>query len=120
MFTREDHLTPRGDCIVAVSADQACADLPAKMKEKLKSADTRLEITIECAGVSEKVTAYGHPNLTLTHAHDMVIRKSDFTCGRTLAVRADKAACDLNRQLIEKIKEGGEVLINLKLCLPDA
>jgi len=114
MFTREDYLTPRGDCIVAVSADKACADLPAAVKEKLKRADTRLEITIECAGVSEKVTAYGHPNLTLTHTHDIVIRKSEYTCGRTLAVRADKAACDLNRKLIKKLREGGEVLITLK------
>jgi hypothetical protein len=85
------------------------------MKEKLKRADTRLEITIECAGVSEKVTAHGHPNLTFTHPHDMVVRKSDYTCGRTLAVRADKAAYDLNRRLIENIKAGGVVVITLSL-----
>ena len=34
----------------------------------------------------------------------MVIRKSDYVCERTLAVGADKAANDLSRALVEKLK----------------
>ena len=34
----------------------------------------------------------------------MVVRKSDYVGSRTLAVHADKAACDLSRDLIEKLK----------------
>ena len=45
----------------------------------------------------------------------MVVRKSRFTCERTLAISADKAACDLDRKLIERIKEGREVLITLEV-----
>ena len=45
----------------------------------------------------------------------MIIRKSDYVCGRTLAVRADKAAADLNRNLIEEMKKGGQLTATLKI-----
>jgi hypothetical protein len=34
----------------------------------------------------------------------MVVRKSDYVCNRTLAVHADKAAQDLPKALVEKLK----------------
>ena len=34
---------------------------------------------------------------------DIVIRKSDFICCRTLMIHADKAACDLDRDLINDL-----------------
>jgi len=42
--------------------------------------------------------------LILTHPTDIVIRKSDYICNRTLAIRADKSAKDLPRELAEKLK----------------
>ena len=59
---------------------------------------------IEAGGIREQVEAQGSPNLILTHSTDMVIRKSDFVGNRTLAVHADKAANDLSRDLVEKLK----------------
>jgi uncharacterized protein len=112
-FTQEEHLTPRGDCIVAVAADKTMADLPEEFKAALRREDAGIEITIECGGQAEKVTASGSPKLLLTHPTDFVIRRSDFICARTLAVRADKAAVDLSRQLVEELKRGGPVLIKL-------
>ncbi|MCW4008855.1 MAG: DUF371 domain-containing protein [Candidatus Bathyarchaeota archaeon] len=103
-FTRDKHLTKRGDCIVAVAADKALADLGSGFKETLRRPNAKLTILIEVDGVTEQVTASGSPRLILTHASDMVVRKSDFVCSRTLAVQADKAACDLSRALIEKLK----------------
>ena len=40
----------------------------------------------------------------MSHPTDMVVRKSGYICGRTLAINADKAACDLSRALVEKLK----------------
>jgi len=40
----------------------------------------------------------------LTHPTDMIIRKSNYICSRTLAIQAGKAACDLSRKLVEKLK----------------
>lgn len=114
-FTRERELSLRGDCIVAVSADKGCAGLSEEFKRKLRSDDARLEITIECAGVREKVAARGHRNLLLTHPADMVVRKSEFICPRTLAIKADKAACDLSREFVSVLKEGNPVRITLRV-----
>jgi hypothetical protein len=40
----------------------------------------------------------------LTDPADLVVRKSDYVCGRTLAILADKAAKDLSRKLVEKLR----------------
>jgi hypothetical protein len=103
-FTKDSHLSSKGDCIVAVAVDKALADLSAEFKEKLRRPQANLTIKIEVAGMSDQVNAQGSPQLILTHPTDMVIRTSDYICSRTLAVNADKAAQDLSRDLVEKLK----------------
>ncbi|MBD3388430.1 MAG: DUF371 domain-containing protein [Candidatus Altiarchaeales archaeon] len=114
-FTCEGNLTERGDCIFAVSSGKAMADLSPEFRDSLRGEDAVLEIAIECGGLTEKVTAQGHPGLTLDHPTDFVIRKSPYVCSRTLAVHADKAACDLGRDLVAELVKGGEVLIRLEV-----
>ena len=114
-FTSENHLTPRGDCIYAVGSYNTMADLSEAFKEALRSEDATLEIVIECNGVSDTLTARGHPDLMLNHPTDFVIRKSSFICSRTLAVNADKASSDLDRGLIRQLQSGYGVVIKLRL-----
>lgn len=103
-ITREGELSRRGDCIIAVSADKALADLSVKFKECLLNEKAEITILIEADEVAEVVKAFGSPKLILTHPTDIVVRKSDYVCARTLAIRADKAACDLSRKLVEKLR----------------
>jgi hypothetical protein len=103
-FTKDRHLSKKGDCIVAVAAEKGLADLTAEFKENLRNPQARLTVIIEAGGFSEQVNAQGSPNLILTHSTDMVIRISYYVCNRTLAVHADKAAQDLSRDLVEKLK----------------
>ena len=103
-FTKDKHLSKKGDCIVTVAADKALADLSAEFKENLRKPHTKLIILIEADGVIDQVNAHGSPQLILAHPTDMVIRKSDYVCNRTLAVHADKAAQDLSKALLEKLK----------------
>jgi hypothetical protein len=103
-FTKDTHLSKKGDCIVAVAADKALADLSAEFKEKLRKPHAKLVILIEAGGIIEQVNAHGSPQLILTHPTDMVVRKSDYVCRRTLAVHADKSAQDLFKALVEKLK----------------
>jgi len=112
-FTKEHELSLRGDCIVAVSADKGCLELSEGFKNALKDDGFVLEITIECGGLKETVVARGSKKLILTHPTDLVVRRSDFICPRTLAVGADKAACDLDRKLVSEIKSGKRVLIKM-------
>jgi hypothetical protein len=59
---------------------------------------------VEADGVIERVRACGSALLTLSHATDIVVRKSSFISDRTLAIGADKAACDFSRKLVRKLR----------------
>jgi hypothetical protein len=103
-ITKENYLTKRGDCIVAVDATKGAADLSQQFKKVVRNEDAQITIEIEADGEKETVKAWGSLGLTLTHSTDLVVRKSSFVCNRTLAIRADKAACDFSRSLVEKLQ----------------
>jgi len=102
-ITKETHLTKKGNCILAVSANKGLADLTNEFKEALRKDSARLTVTIETGSIIEIVKASGNPQLILTHPTDVVIRKSSYICDRTLAIQADKAAVDVPRKLVEKL-----------------
>jgi hypothetical protein len=103
-FTKDRHVSKMGDCILVVSADKGLAYLSPEFKNALQKPNAKLTIQIEAGGISEIVHARGGPHLTLTHPAEMVVRKSDYASDRTLGVHADKAARDLSRALVEKLK----------------
>lgn len=103
-ITKEKSLTERGDCIIAVGATKGAKDLDPRFREAVKSKASRIKITVEVGGLKEVVKAKGTPRLLLTDPSDLVVRKSDYVCGRTVAIGADKAAQDLSRELVEKLK----------------
>ena len=103
-ITKEAQLSRGGDCIIAVSADKTMADFSSEFKENLHKEKAKIMILIEAGDAAEVVNAFGSPRLILTHRTDMVVRKSNYICNRTLAIQADKAACDLSRKLVEKLK----------------
>lgn len=114
--TKEANLSKKGDCIIAVSADKAMKDLMQKFKDSLHRENAKITISIEADNVIEEVNAFGSSRLVLTHPTDIVVRKSSFICNRTLAINADKAACDLSRKLVEKLKNPNQkVKITLKV-----
>jgi hypothetical protein len=65
---------------------------------------------MEVDGIIDKIIAEGSPNLPLTNSKDIVIRKSDYICNRTLAINANKAACDLSSNLVEKLKDPKKIV----------
>jgi hypothetical protein len=99
-ITKESHLTPRGDCIVGVNAKSSCADLPEELKNKLKNSDSKVIFSIKAGDEEFVIEGRGHPDLILSHNEDIVIRKSDFICPRTLAVKCDKASDLLPRSMV--------------------
>ncbi|AIF69712.1 hypothetical protein PAP_06575 [Palaeococcus pacificus DY20341] len=102
-FTKEDFLTPRGDCILCINADKGIDDLSEEFKNALK-AGKKLRIRIIVDELVDEVVAYGDERLILEHPFSMVIRKSEYVDGRTLAVRANKAARDIKREIVERLK----------------
>jgi uncharacterized protein len=103
-ITTEDYLTESGDCIIGVGAAKGCAGLSSAVKERLKIGGSRVTLTVAAGGQSFVIRAQGDPRLTLTDPHDMVVRRSDYISGRTLAVRADASSRDLPREIVRLLK----------------
>jgi len=111
-FTKENYVTKRGHCIVAISCTHAARDIPSWLAEWLRNGNT-IKISISCGNVKDEILAYGCKELLLSHPTDIVIRKSCYIDERTLAIRSNKAACELSRKLVEELKKGGKVRIEI-------
>ena len=103
-ITKESHLTPSGDCIIGVNASASCAELPAPLKKKLQNPNSKVILSIKVGTHEFNVEGRGHESLSLTHHGDIVIRKSDFVCPRTLAVKCDKASDLIPREMISLLQ----------------
>ena len=103
-ITTESHLTVNGDCIVGVGASSGCNDLPEKMKMLLQNSKSSVDCTIVVKDFSFKVKGRGSDKLTLTNPHDIVIRKSAFTCPRTMATNCSVASDAIPRQMIKVLQ----------------
>ncbi len=104
--TKEENLTPRGDCIIGVRADKAVRDIDERIKEWLRAGGmVEIEIVLPQYGLRDRLVGFGSEKLTFDHGTDVVIRRSDYVCGRTLAIRANKAARDIDREIVELLKD---------------
>lgn len=117
-ITRDDYLTPRGDCIVAVCSEKAASDLSGEFKRLARRSDCVVTLTLLVDGLEDRVVGRGSPGLTFTDPRSMVFRRSGYTCPRTVMVGADKAARDLDRELVRALRDGREVLVVLEAYLP--
>jgi hypothetical protein len=54
---------------------------------------------------SFEIIGKGHKDLVLSHSNDIVIRKSNFVCPRTLAVRCNKASNSIPRKMIKLLQD---------------
>ncbi len=113
-ITTDESLTLKGDCIVGVKSEITLDDLPEELKNLIKTDNQKIELFLESDNYSDKIVGYGSSKLTLDHPSDMVCRKSDFTCNRTLMINADKAARDLNKNLIDELKKGSKLKVTIK------
>jgi len=106
-ITTEEHLTPSGDCIVGVGAAKGLAHLLPATKDALRSDAARVRLTIIAPGGEFSFFARGSKDLSFENPTDMVIRKSGFVCGRTLAIHAESAAIEIPRGLVATLKSPG-------------
>jgi hypothetical protein len=104
-ITKESHLTERGDCIVATRASKGCADLSAGFSKLVKKDETRVTLTIEAGNQTETIRGQGSSRLTLQHPNDLVARKSNYVCHRTIMILADKSALDLDREFVRILRD---------------
>ena len=103
-ITKAVSLSTKGVCIAGVSASKACNDFDREFKAKLSEVGRRVNLEIIVSGMSFSMHGFTDQRLTLSHGHDIVIRKSNFVCPRTLCVLCDKASSDMPRDLVMKLQ----------------
>jgi hypothetical protein len=99
-FTHETHLTKRGDCILAVCADYSLNNIKKEWK--------KIKIHMKIDDVEDEIIAEYNPEFS--NPHEMVIRKTEFSDQRTFAIKADKAAKDIKRELVARMRNPEAVL----------
>jgi len=114
-FTRDNEIGKTADCIIGVSSKTKLEDFPLELQRAIKNENTQIRILLETENAEDEIKGYGHPDLTLNHPTDMVCRKSQFKCSRTLMIGADKAACDLKKELVNDLKAGKSLKITIMI-----
>ena len=114
-ITKDKELSLSGDCIIGLDIDKSMEDFPDEFKEKLANDDTKVIVELKTPNASDTIEGYGHHDLTLSHPTDIVCRKSTFVCSRTLMIKSNKAAIDLNRDLIKDLANGESMDVNIEL-----
>ena len=109
--TRDAHISKRADCIVGVAADKGLADLSDDFKRRARRRGSKIVAVLRAGPYSEVITGEGHPGLTFTHPRDIVIRRSTFLCPRTLMIKADKSAADLDERIKKLLRDEKQRLV---------
>lgn len=101
-FTHDNHLTKKGDCILGINANYSLD----KIKEANFAGKIKIRITID--HLSDEIIAEYNP--LFADSHEMVIRISNYQDKRTFAIRADKIAKNIKRELVERMRDPHSVL----------
>ncbi|MFH8080370.1 MAG: DUF371 domain-containing protein [Candidatus Aenigmatarchaeota archaeon] len=109
-ITKENFLTKNGDCIIGINANKACFDLSKKTKNILLKGKM-IRFVFQANDMSDELVAFGSKNLLLSNKTSIVIRKSSFIDDRTIAIKSNKAACEIKRELIKELKNPNTKLI---------
>lgn len=104
-ITRENYLTKRGDCIIGINANKSVKDISGNAKNFLLNGN-KIILEIKVGNFSDKIIAFGSKNLILTNEKSIVVRKSNFIDDRTLCIKSNKAAIDIDRNIINELKKG--------------
>ena len=104
-ITSEEFLTSRGTCIIGIRSDLTLDRLDDTIKSLARLPSTKIQLKVRAGGISDIITGHGSAGISYEDTLSMVARTSDFECPRTLMVGADKAASDIDRNLVELLKD---------------
>jgi hypothetical protein len=113
--TKDDFLTPAGDCILAIDADRSPADFDPAFVEACRSADATITATMQTTDHEVTITGRGHPDLTFESERSAVGRTSTYVDGRTVMVDADRAATGIDRNIVRALANGAELTVTFSV-----
>ncbi|WP_054854282.1 DUF371 domain-containing protein [Vulcanisaeta distributa] len=104
--TKDDYLTPRGgDCIIGIKANKGLLDISPELKEVIRKDGSIVIAIFVVDDYFDYVIGMGSSRLTLSNGSRLIIRRSGYIDDATLMIRANKAAIDLDRRLIDRLKK---------------
>jgi hypothetical protein len=109
-LTSENWVTKRGTCIIGVKSERTLYSLDDDIRNLAKLPETRILLRLTVGGICQEIEGRGSPGLTYSDMTSMVARTSDYECGRTVMVRANKAASNLDRDFIAHLKHSDCVI----------
>jgi hypothetical protein len=104
--TRDEFLTPRGDCIVGVAGSKGASEIDSCVKEVLRSGGRLVAVVLVEGGPFDYLVAEGSNLMTFTEGRKVIIRRSTYVDGSTVGIRATKAARDIRRDVVEALRQG--------------
>ena len=102
-LTKENSITKRGNCILGIKATKSCIDLNPILKKYIKK-EKKIKVSIKVENLTDSFYGFGNKYLTLLDNKDLVFRKSDYICDRTVLINCSKSSNNLSRKLIKKLK----------------
>ena len=116
--TKDDYLTPLGDCIIGVMADKSVAELSDKFKNIMLDDKTTLISVFITNNSYDYIVSKGSSKLLLTNTKKIIFRKSSYIDEATIAINSNKAAVELNRRLVQDLVNGSPLTIVLIAIKP--
>ena len=110
-ITKEKSLTKKGNCILGINASKSSYDLNIDLKKKIQNG-SKIKITLKLGNLQDSFYGFGSKDLGLLDKNDMVFRKSNFVCERTVLINCTKSSNDINRELIDKLRREGKAYWN--------
>ncbi|MFB5631295.1 MAG: DUF371 domain-containing protein [Nitrosopumilaceae archaeon] len=104
-ITKDSNLTTSGDCIIGVNAKYGCSEIPQHIKKRLQDPNSKVIFSIIVNDYTFQIKGTGHQDLFFADPNDIVIRKSNYICPRTLAVNCNKASDSIPRKLIQMLQD---------------
>lgn len=109
--TKDEYLTPRGDCIVGIRADKALSELDPGLRSIISKDGSIVIVIFSVGDYFDYVVGMGSSRLTLSSDEKLIIRRSEYVDDATLMIRASKAAAGLSRELVDRLKRGEPLLV---------
>jgi hypothetical protein len=103
-ITMDPNLSMKGDCIIGIKASHGAQHLNMQFGDALRQPQTKILTHLTAGTITDQIRGFGSPRFTLTSPTSLVWRTSDYVDNRTVAIRCNKAAKDLNRRLIESLQ----------------
>ncbi|MFX0003674.1 MAG: DUF371 domain-containing protein [Candidatus Hodarchaeota archaeon] len=109
-LTKAKSLTKKGNCIIGINATKACFDLSSNLKQQINDGK-KVKVTLKVDNLQDSFYGFGNKKLRLLDKKDIVFRKSNYICNRTILINCTKSSNEIDPKLIEKLKVPGKKLL---------